>query len=211
MSWAGTITRLQFADPWFLLAAAHDPAAAGTTLWVRRKFSGGLVFPQTSLARELGQSWTVRFQPWLILFKLAGIALLVIAFARPQLGSSEEDILTEGVDIMVTVDVSGSMAAEDFRPRNRLVVAKQVIQDFVRGRQSDRIGLVIFAARSFTKCPLTIDYDVLLKQIEDVELGVIDDGTAIGSGLANAVNRLRSSKAKEPRHYSSHRWSEQQR
>jgi len=88
------------------------------------------------------------------------------------------------------------MAAEDFRPRNRLVVAKQVIQDFVRGRQSDRIGLVIFAARSFTKCPLTIDYDVLLKQIEDVELGVIDDGTAIGSGLANAVNRLRSSKAK---------------
>jgi Ca-activated chloride channel family protein len=123
-----------------------------------------------------------------ILFKL-GIGLLVIAFARPQLGSSEEDILTEGVDIMITVDVSGSMAAEDFRPRNRLVVAKQVIQDFVRGRQSDRIGLVIFAARSFTKCPLTIDYDVLLKQIEDVELGVIDDGTAIGSGLANAVNR----------------------
>jgi len=196
MSWAGTISRLQFADPWFLLLLLMIPLLLARRIWVRRKFSGGLVFPQTSLARELGRSWTVRFQPWLILFKLAGIALLVIAFARPQLGSSEEDILTEGVDIMVTVDVSGSMAAEDFRPRNRLVVAKQVIQDFVRGRQSDRIGLVIFAARSFTKCPLTIDYDVLLKQIEDVELGVIDDGTAIGSGLANSVNRLRSSKAK---------------
>ena len=196
MNWAGTMTRLQFADPWYLLLLLMIPLLLVRRLWIRRKFSGGLVFPQTNLARELGQSWTVRFQPWLVLFKLAGIALLVIAFARPQLGSSEEDILTEGVDIMVTVDVSGSMAAEDFHPRNRLVVAKQVIQDFVRGRQSDRIGLVIFAARSFTKCPLTIDYDVLLKQIEDVELGVIDDGTAIGSGLANAVNRLRSSKAK---------------
>jgi Ca-activated chloride channel homolog len=165
MNWAGTMTRLQFADPWYLLLLLMIPLLLVRRLWIRRKFSGGLVFPQTNLARELGQSWTVRFQPWLVLFKLAGIALLVIAFARPQLGSSEEDILTEGVDIMVTVDVSGSMAAEDFHPRNRLVVAKQVIQDFVRGRQSDRIGLVIFAARSFTKCPLTIDYDVLLKQI----------------------------------------------
>jgi Ca-activated chloride channel family protein len=196
MNWAGHLTRLQFADPWYLLLLLMIPLLVVRWLWLRRKFRGGLVFPQTTLVSELGGSWTLRFQPWLILFKLAGIALLVVAFARPQLGSSEEDILTEGVDIMVTVDVSGSMAAEDFRPRNRLVVAKQVIQDFVRGRQSDRIGLVIFAARSFTKCPLTIDYDVLLKQIEDVELGVIDDGTAIGSGLANAVNRLRSSKAK---------------
>ena len=195
MSWVGAFTRLQFADPWFLLLLLLLPLLLARRIWVQRNLKGGLVFPQTSLAGQLGQSWTVRFQPWLILFKLAGMGLLVIAFARPQLGSSEEDILTEGVDIMITVDVSGSMAAEDFRPRNRLVVAKQVIQDFVRGRQSDRLGLVIFAARSFTKCPLTIDYDVLLKQIEDVELGVIDDGTAIGTGLANAVNRLRSSKA----------------
>jgi Ca-activated chloride channel homolog len=196
MRWASSLTRLQFADPWLLLLLLFIPLLLARRIWVRRKFSGGLVFSQTNLAKQLGTSWTVRFQHWLISFKLVGIGLLVIAFARPQLGSSEEDILTEGVDIMITVDVSGSMAAEDFRPRNRLAVAKKVIQDFVRGRQSDRIGVVIFAARSFTKCPLTIDYDVLLKQIDDVELGVIDDGTAIGSGLANAVNRLRSSKAK---------------
>src|SRR5262245_25863539 len=196
MRWAGVLTRLQFADPWLLLLLLFIPLVLTRRIWMRRKFSGGLVFSQTSLARQLGPSWAVRFQHWLISFKLVGIGLLIIAFARPQLGSAEQDILTEGVDIMVTVDVSGSMAAEDFRPRNRLAVAKKVIQDFVRGRQSDRIGLVIFAARSFTKCPLTIDYDVLLKQIEDVDLGVIDDGTAIGSGLANAVNRLRSSKAK---------------
>lgn len=196
MNWPGWFARLHFADPWFLLLLLIVPLLWARSHWVQRRFRGGLVFPQTSLAQQLGRSWTVRFRPWLALLKLAGISLLVVAFARPQLGSAEEDILTEGVDIMVAVDVSGSMAAEDFRPKNRLAVAKQVIQDFVRGRQSDRIGLVIFAARSFTKCPLTIDYDVLLKQIDDVELGTIDDGTAIGSGLANAVNRLRLSKAK---------------
>jgi Ca-activated chloride channel family protein len=196
MNWTGSLARLHFADPWFLLLLLVVPLLWARDYWVRRRFRRGLVFPQTSLAQQLGRSWTVRFRPWLVFLKLVGIGLLVVAFARPQLGSAEEDILTEGVDIMVTVDVSGSMAAEDFRPRNRLAVAKQVIQDFVRGRQSDRIGLVIFAARSFTKCPLTIDYDVLLKQIDDVELGTIDDGTAIGSGLANAVNRLRPSKAK---------------
>ncbi len=196
MSWAGTLTRLQFADPWYLLILLVIPLLVLRKLWVQKKVPAGLVFPLVGLARQLEETWTLRVGRYLIVLKLAGIALLVFAFARPQLGSAEEDILTEGVDIMITVDVSGSMAAEDFRPRNRLAVAKQVIQDFVRGRQSDRMGLVIFAGRSFTKCPLTIDYDVLLKQIEDVQLGVIDDGTAIGSGLANAVNRLRASKAK---------------
>src|SRR5262245_3252917 len=101
-----------------LLPFVPLPVARGCRMQVR--FSGGLVYPQTSLARQLGRSWSVRFQPWLLVFKLAGIVLLVVAFARPQMGSSEEDILTEGVDIMITVDVSGSMAAEDFRPRNRL-------------------------------------------------------------------------------------------
>ena len=92
MSWAGTLTRLQFADPWFLLLLLMIPLLLARRVWVRRKFHGGLVFPQTNLTRELGQSWTVRFEPWLVLLKLAGIGLLVIAFARPQLGSSEEDI-----------------------------------------------------------------------------------------------------------------------
>ncbi len=124
------------------------------------------------------------------------LALMILALARPQLGSAEEDITTQGVDIMMTLDISGSMAAEDFSPKNRLSVAKQVVKDFIVGRRTDRIGLVVFAARSFTKCPLTIDYDVLLRQLDDVELGAISDGTAIGSGLSNAINRLRSSRAK---------------
>jgi Ca-activated chloride channel homolog len=196
VSWTALLSRLRFADPWFLLLLIIVPALVARWFWVQQKFKAGLLFPQPGLVRALGNAWTLRVRHYLPALKLAGIALLILAFARPQLGSAEEDILTEGVDILMTLDVSGSMAAEDFRPNNRITVAKQVMQSFVKGRQSDRIGLVIFAARSFTKCPLTIDYDVLLKQIEDVQLGTIDDGTAIGSGLANAVNRLRASKAK---------------
>jgi Ca-activated chloride channel family protein len=163
---------------------------------VQRNLRGGLTFSQLGLVSQLGASWTTRLYKGLYILKLIGISAVILAFARPQLGSSEEDILTEGVDIMIAIDISGSMAAEDFRPKNRISVAKQVVQDFVRGRQSDRIGLVVFAAKSFTKCPLTIDYDVLLKQIDDVSLGAIEDGTAIGNGLATAINRLRLSKAK---------------
>ncbi len=196
MSGLGAWSGVRFADPWYLLILLIIPLLLVQRIWTQKKQRGGIVFPQVELARQLGDSWTLKLRRWVISLKLLGIAFLILAFARPQRGSAEEDILTEGVDIMITVDVSGSMAAEDFRPRNRLAVAKQVIENFVRGRRSDRIGLVIFAARSFTKCPLTIDYDVLLKQIEDIQLGVIDDGTAIGSGLANAINRLRASKAK---------------
>jgi Ca-activated chloride channel family protein len=190
------LSQLRFADPWYLLLLLLLPLLLLRRRWVQRNLKGGLTFSQLGLAGQLGFSWTTRLFKGLYVFKLIGIAAVILAFARPQLGSAEEDILTEGVDIMIAIDISGSMAAEDFRPKNRISVAKQVVQDFVRGRQSDRIGLVVFAAKSFTKCPLTIDYDVLLRQIDDVNLGAIEDGTAIGNGLATAVNRLRLSKAK---------------
>jgi Ca-activated chloride channel homolog len=193
---AANLSQLRFADPWCLLLLLLLPLLLLRRRWVQRNLKGGLTFSQLGLAGQLGFSWTTRFFKGLYFFKLIGIAAVILAFARPQLGSAEEDILTEGVDIMIAIDISGSMAAEDFRPKNRISVAKQVVQDFVRGRQSDRIGLVVFAAKSFTKCPLTIDYDVLLRQIDDVNLGAIEDGTAIGNGLATAVNRLRLSKAK---------------
>jgi Ca-activated chloride channel family protein len=196
VSWIAELSRLRFSDPWYLLLLLLIPLILARRVWIQKKVHGGLLFPQVGLARQLGSSWTLQVRKYLLPFKLIGLGLLILAFARPQLGSAEEDILTEGVDIMLSIDVSGSMAAEDFHPKNRLVVAKQVVQDFVKGRKSDRIGLVVFAGRSFTKCPLTIDYGVLLRQIEDVQLGMIEDGTAIGSGLANAVNRLRASKAK---------------
>lgn len=191
-----SLSQFRFADPWYLLLLLIIPLLAFRHQWSQKHSEGGLCFPQVRLARQLGTSWTTRVYHGLYLLKMAGIAVLILGFARPQLGSAEEDILTEGVDIMIAIDISGSMAAEDFRPKNRISVAKQVVKDFVQGRRSDRIGLVIFAAKSFTKCPLTIDYDVLLRQIEDVHLGVIEDGTAIGNGLATAINRLRLSKAK---------------
>jgi len=191
-----SLVQFRFANPWFLVLLLLIPLLFLRRRWIQQHFKSGLIFSQLGLVSRLRSSWTMRIYKGLYLLKLAGIAAVVLAFARPQLGSAEEDILTEGVDIMIAIDISGSMAAEDFRPKNRISVAKQVVQDFVRGRQSDRIGLVIFAAKSFTKCPLTIDYDVLLKQIDDVNLGAIEDGTAIGNGLATAVNRLRLSKAK---------------
>jgi Ca-activated chloride channel family protein len=119
-----------------------------------------------------------------------------VALARPQHGTLKEDVTTQGVDIVVALDVSGSMAAQDFQPRNRLVVAKDVVARFVERRSTDRVGLVVFAGKSLTKAPPTTDTAVLLRQLEDVRLEMLPDGTAIGSGLATALTRLRHSKAK---------------
>ena len=124
------------------------------------------------------------------------LLLLLIALSRPESVSSEREYQTKGVDIMIALDLSGSMLAEDFKPENRLVVAKQEAIKFIRGRENDRIGLVVFAKKAFTQCPLTLDYDILVKLLGDLAIGLIPDGTAIGMGLATAVNRLRSSDAK---------------
>ena len=123
------------------------------------------------------------------------MALLIIALARPQTFSSGEDTYTEGIDIAMVLDISGSMLAEDLKP-NRIEAAKNVIDQFIRGRTSDRIGLVVFARDAFTQCPLTIDYSVLRNLLGQIKSGMIDDGTAIGNAIANGVNRLKDSNAK---------------
>lgn len=192
----GSFSQFRFSDPWFLAFLVFLPLFSVYRRWDQKRSKGGIRFPQVQLVKQISSTWSVWFSQVLFIGRMIGVSLLLLALARPQLGSVEEDISTEGVDIIIAIDTSGSMASEDFRPQNRITVAKQVVRDFVKGRQSDRIGLVIFASRSFTKCPLTIDYDVLLKQIDDVSLGTIEDGTAIGNGLANAVNRLRFSRAK---------------
>ena len=131
------------------------------------------------------------------LFTLRVIALVVITvtLARPQIEKGYETVESEGIDIMLALDISGSMRAEDFKPENRLHVAKQVVSDFIRGISNDRVGLVVFASKSFTKCPLTLDHGVLGSMLEDVEIGIIEDGTAIGLALANCVARLDDSRA----------------
>ncbi len=124
------------------------------------------------------------------------VALLLIALARPQSFTSGENISTEGIDIVMMLDISGSMLAEDFKPKNRLEAAKVVAADFVKGRVNDRIGLVVFAAQSFTQCPLTLDYGIVLRFLKEIKIGMIEDGTAIGMAIGNCVNRLKDSKAK---------------
>jgi Ca-activated chloride channel family protein len=132
----------------------------------------------------------------LLALRLAVIALMIIALARPQRGESLKDESTHGVDIVLTLDISTSMKAMDFKPKHRLHVAKQVIEDFVLGRSEDRIGLVVFASKSFTQCPLTLDYGIMVQFLKQVTFNMVEDGTAIGTAILTAGNRLRDSKAK---------------
>ncbi len=127
--------------------------------------------------------------------RVAVICLLTIALARPQLTNRWQKESTEGIDIMMAMDISGTMLAEDLRP-NRLEAAKAVASEFVNSRPNDNIGLVVFAGESFTQCPLTTDHAVLINLFQSVKFGMIEDGTAIGLGLANAVNRMKDSKTK---------------
>lgn len=134
------------------------------------------------------------------MLRCIAVILLVLALARPQKGREETRITTEGIDIMLAVDISGSMMAEDFQiggeHRNRLYVVKEVVREFIKGRQNDRIGIVIFAARPYTLCPLTLDYGWLIQQLDRAEIGMIEDSTAIGSAIATCTNRLQASDAK---------------
>lgn len=140
-------------------------------------------------------SWKVRFRPLLLVLRLLAFAALVTALARPQTSNTSENIDSEGIDIVLAIDISGSMLAQDLQP-NRLEAAKNVAMDFVDKRISDRIGLVVFSGESFTQCPITTDHGVLKSQIMQVKSGMLQDGTAIGMGLATSVDRLRSSHAK---------------
>jgi Ca-activated chloride channel family protein len=121
---------------------------------------------------------------------------VIVALARPQTGRSKHTTYSEGIDIMLVLDTSGSMQAQDFEPKNRLNVAKEVVKGFIDKRPEDRIGLVVFSADAMTQCPLTLDHALLSKLVDQVDFGMLDDGTAIGVALATACNRLRASKAK---------------
>ncbi|MCX6136793.1 MAG: VWA domain-containing protein [Ignavibacteriales bacterium] len=184
-----------FANPYMLLLLLLIP---GISLWyvyrLRKKPS---VMRYASLAPFGGLSATKkeRFRHLPFVLQMAALLLVIIALARPQSTSHGENVYSEGIDIVLALDISGSMLAEDFRP-NRIEASKAVAQDFVSARSNDRIGLVIFSAESFTQCPLTVDYGVLKNLIKQVHMGMVEDGTAIGLGLANAVNRLKDSKSK---------------
>lgn len=185
---------IRMANPWFLLLLALLPGLYLLHRWVGKKARATLIFSDISLLKSIsGPAW---FRHIPLLLRFAVLLLAIIALSRPQSGAREEVILTEGVDIVMAIDISGSMAAEDFKPKNRLHVAKLVVEKFIQGRQNDRIGLVTFADYSYTKCPLTLDYQILGTLLENVQIAPRgEDGTAIGMGLATAVNRLRKSVA----------------
>lgn len=136
-----------------------------------------------------------RLRHILLLFRLIAVAFLIIALARPQTSSSRESINTEGIDIILSMDVSTSMDAEDLKP-NRLAAAKKTAAEFIGKRKNDRIGLVQFAGESFTQCPITIDHNILLNLLNQLKTGILEDGTAIGDGLANAVSRIKDTDGK---------------
>jgi len=188
------MTRL--ASPAMLFLLLLVPLYVATEIRFRRARRPAVRFPDLSVVRELSGKRALWKRVASVSLRSLALALLVFALARPQAGSGTESVLSEGIDIMLAVDVSGSMRAEDFRPKNRLGVAKEVVADFIRGRTTDRIGMVVFAADSFTQCPLTLDYNVLLELLESVEIGMIDERqTAIGMAIATAANRLRGTDA----------------
>lgn len=188
------LRNLEFANAGYLWLLAVIPLLVAWYVWKHKRLhanfsvSTGKPFFQTPSVRS-------RFRHIPFVLRLLAICFVVIALARPQSSLSHKKIDVEGIDIVMALDISGSMMAKDFQP-NRLEACKKVIQSFVEGRPTDRIGLVVYAGEAYTKCPLTTDHATLLSALESVKFGVIDDGTAIGDGLGTAINRLRDSKAK---------------
>ena len=181
-----------FYNPDFFYALALVPL-----LWIWYYFRQREQAAQLQISSLKGitqNSWKAKGRHLLFLFRSIALAILIIAFARPQSTLSWEDMTTEGIDIVISMDISGSMLAQDLKP-DRLEASKNVAMNFISGRPNDRIGLVIFSGESFTQCPLTTDHQVLQNLFANVKSGMVEDGTAIGMGLATAVNRLKESEA----------------
>lgn len=187
---------VSFASPWLLFLLLAVPLlAVAPYLWRRRMGPPAMRYADTGLVSAGGLSFRLRLMPWVSALRFVALALVIVAAARPQMADAREVIRGEGVDIAIAVDISGSMGETDFAP-HRLGAAKQIIAEFVEERQYDRIGLVVFSQEAFIQSPPTLDHDVLLRLLSDVHLADqlgIEDGTAIGSGLATAANMLKDS------------------
>lgn len=187
-----------FQTPWALILIPLVPIIL--FLAGRRRSEAGIRFSNTALFIGLKESVKIKLFRWLPFLRTLSLVLMILAIGRPQTVTSESKIFGEGIDIILSVDVSTSMLAEDFaldaKRKNRITVAKDVIKDFIRVRGGDRIGMVAFASRPYTVCPLTLDHDWLALNLERVEVGMIEDGTAVGSGILSSLNRIRDQQAK---------------
>ncbi|MCK9254605.1 MAG: VWA domain-containing protein [Bacteroidales bacterium] len=163
-------------------------------VWRLRKSAATMKISNLFNLKKSSLPWRYILRHFLFALRILVLSALIIVLARPQSIDKWEDRKMEGIDIIIAFDVSGSMLAEDFKP-NRIEAAKEIGMEFVSSRPNDRMGLVVFAAESYTQCPLTIDHAVLLNLFSEIKDGIIEDGTAIGMGLANSVNRLKDSEA----------------
>lgn len=187
------LSNLQFLHPWFFLLLVLLPVVAWYNFRKRRRHHLALKLPELELVKSF-KPWKAVLQNWLPLLRILTFVALIVALARPQLTLKEEIIKAEGIDIFLVLDLSSSMLAQDFKP-DRLEVSKRVAGEFVSKRPYDRIGLAVFAGEAFTQCPLTTDHRILNDFISDLRCGMLEDGTAIGMGLATAVNRIKDSEA----------------
>jgi Ca-activated chloride channel family protein len=188
------LNQIEFAEKWWFALLAI-PVVMLVWYLIRYKKN----YPTIQLStikgvRQFASPLRGKLKHLLFVFRILALAFLVLALARPQKLLEKEDVTTEGIDIVMALDISSSMLARDFDP-NRLKAAKSVAKDFIKGRPNDRIGLTVFAGESFTQCPATTDHRVLINLMEDVEDGMVEDGTAIGMGLANAINRLKENES----------------
>ncbi|MCL2289520.1 MAG: VWA domain-containing protein [Bacteroidetes bacterium] len=186
---------IEFANPYYFLLLLLIIPVAAWQYFFRKRMQAPLTVPTAVAFEKVRKTWKVRLR-WLpaCLLLLAYVSFIV-ALSRPQTAFRLSNVEVEGVDIVIAIDISGSMKAMDFRP-NRLEACKQVAQEFILGRPTDRIGLVVYAGEAYTQCPVTSDHNTLLGLLQKVRFDIIEDGTAIGDGLGTAINRLRESEAK---------------
>jgi Ca-activated chloride channel family protein len=186
---------IEFANPYYFLLLLLIIPVVAWLYFFRKRMQASFTVPTTEVFRNMSKTWKIRLR-WLpVCFLLLSFVSLVVALARPQTAFRLSDVQVEGVDIVLALDISGSMKAMDFRP-NRLEACKKVAEEFIMGRPTDRIGLVVYAGEAYTQCPVTSDHNTLLGLLHKVKFDIIEDGTAIGDGLGTAINRLRESEAK---------------
>ena len=186
---------IRFAEPMFLYLLLLIPTIIVFYILKQQKTSASLRMPGLSPFNGAKRTFRHYLRHVLFALRVLAIAALVVVLARPQKTNSFQNVSTEGIDIVIALDISSSMLAQDFKP-DRLKASKNIAIEFISGRPYDRIGLVVFSGESFTQCPITTDHATLINLLRDVDCGMIEDGTAIGNGLATAVNRIKDSDAK---------------
>jgi Ca-activated chloride channel family protein len=186
------LQNIEFQDPWLLLLLLILPVQ----VYFMYGFKGRTIatLRVSSTSSFIHHSWRSLIRTYLPILQLLGLACFILALARPQLALKEEEVTAEGIDIVMALDLSSSMLAKDFEP-DRLEVSKKVAAQFVDKRREDRIGIVVFSGESFTQCPLTSDHRIVKRFLGQLKCGFLEEGTAIGMGLATAVNRIKDSDA----------------